>query len=142
MQRGTAILLTVTCWFAATLIFNIKSIGFGISGAALIFGYALCVIGVAALLLAIWGSDGWPPLMVYLGRISYGLYVFHLLALQLADHLVFSLLHVRKPLIAIPVKGAVALLLTIALAAASYRFLETPFLKLKERFAVVLSRPV
>ncbi len=34
----------------------------------------------------------------------------------------------------------VALTLTIALAAASYRWLETPFLKLKQRFTHVLSR--
>jgi peptidoglycan/LPS O-acetylase OafA/YrhL len=34
-----------------------------------------------------------------------------------------------------------AFILNIAIAAASYRFLETPFLRLKSRFAVVPSRP-
>jgi peptidoglycan/LPS O-acetylase OafA/YrhL len=39
-------------------------------------------------------------------------------------------------------QSVVALALTIALAAASYRWLESPFLRMKERFARVQSRPV
>jgi len=34
-----------------------------------------------------------------------------------------------------------ALLLTIAISAASYRLLELPFLRLKSRFALIPSRP-
>jgi peptidoglycan/LPS O-acetylase OafA/YrhL len=34
-----------------------------------------------------------------------------------------------------------ALVLTIAISAASYRLLETPFLRLKSRFALIPSRP-
>ena len=37
--------------------------------------------------------------------------------------------------------NAVALTLTIVFAAISYRWLETPFLTLKQRFSRVLSRP-
>jgi peptidoglycan/LPS O-acetylase OafA/YrhL len=39
-------------------------------------------------------------------------------------------------------QSIVGLALTIVLAAASYRWLESPFLRLKERFAHVQSRPV
>ena len=35
----------------------------------------------------------------------------------------------------------VAFALTVTMAAISYRWLETPFLKLKQRFTYVLSRP-
>jgi peptidoglycan/LPS O-acetylase OafA/YrhL len=38
-------------------------------------------------------------------------------------------------------RDAVALAITVALAAISYRWLETPFLTLKQRFTHVLSRP-
>ena len=40
------------------------------------------------------------------------------------------------------VRMTVALAFTMGLAALSYRFIETPFLKLKERFEIVPSRPV
>lgn len=70
--------------------------------------------------------------LVYLGRISYGLYVFHLLALALAAKLVVV------PFLGIPLnferRLALAFLVTVALAAVSYRVLEQPFLRLKKYF--------
>jgi len=70
---------------------------------------------------------------VYLGRISYGLYVFHLLALAV-------MMNVRTvPGLGIPISFELrvlfSLLLTVSLAATSYTWLEEPFLKLKERFS-------
>lgn len=78
--------------------------------------------------------------LVYLGRISYGLYVFHLFALAfMAQQLVI-------PLIELPLnyelRVACAFLLTVLLAAASYRWLESPFLRLKGRFSAVPSGAV
>jgi peptidoglycan/LPS O-acetylase OafA/YrhL len=37
--------------------------------------------------------------------------------------------------------SAIALVITLAIAASSYQWLEAPFLRLKERFTVVPSRP-
>lgn len=70
--------------------------------------------------------------LVYLGRISYGLYVFHGAAyalthwagLQWSSRLLF------------------AFLLTLGVAALSYRYLERPFLRLKQRYARVESAPI
>ena len=76
-------------------------------------------------------------LLVYLGRISYGLYVFHMLALMCSDYLIPHFTASVKRLV---LRELIALMLTVALAAASYRWLETPFLKLKQRFTHVLSR--
>lgn len=102
-------------------------------------------IGFGAVLLigagAVGGNEGWPVLVTYplsaaasvaiifgtlgsrvragahLGKISYGLYVFHAAVIRI----------VSSPVLALP--------LTIAVAALSYRYLESPFLRLKDRFA-------
>jgi peptidoglycan/LPS O-acetylase OafA/YrhL len=75
--------------------------------------------------------------VVRLGKISYGLYMLHLTGILI----MLSLLH--------PVWGwqllatkALGFVMTVILALASYRWIESPFLRLKDRFATVLSRPV
>jgi peptidoglycan/LPS O-acetylase OafA/YrhL len=76
-------------------------------------------------------------LLVYLGRISYGLYVFHLFALAVMSQ------QSALPLVSVPLnferRLACSFLLTVVLAAASYRWLERPFLRLKGRFTYVPS---
>jgi peptidoglycan/LPS O-acetylase OafA/YrhL len=74
--------------------------------------------------------------LTYLGRISYGLYVFHAMFV-----FVLGVPSVHGP-IARPAVALAALGASIVVAAASYHFLETPFLRLKERFTRVASRPV
>jgi len=74
--------------------------------------------------------------LVYLGRISYGLYVLHLTFVML-----FDVAGARDPADRVIRIGA-ALAATIAGAAVSYRLLERPFLKRKEQFTHVPSRPV
>ncbi|MGI4756862.1 MAG: acyltransferase family protein, partial [Janthinobacterium lividum] len=75
---------------------------------------------------------------IYLGRISYGLYVFHLFALQACEAML------RRSHLAGTARAmahlASAMVLTVGLAALSYSFLETPFLRLKARFTFVHSR--
>jgi peptidoglycan/LPS O-acetylase OafA/YrhL len=108
-------------------------------------GRRMLWIGLGAALLlgsgAVGDNEGWPVLVTYplaaaasvaiifgilgarlragayLGKISYGLYVFHAAVIRV----------VPPPILALP--------LTIAAAALSYRFLESPFLRLKDRFA-------
>ncbi len=75
--------------------------------------------------------------LVYLGKISYGLYVIH----ELAHVLAKQIFPAASPLRVVG-QSIISLAITIALAAASYRWLETPFLRLKEKFAHVQSRPV
>jgi len=98
-----------------------------------IIAYALSDAGVVLIFFSCLGANiQWSPL-VYLGRISYGLYVFHLLWLDVAKVL---LLHAfgTCPWWA---RAGIALPLTLACAAASYRWLETPFLRLKDKLSVV-----
>ena len=73
--------------------------------------------------------------LVYLGRISYGLYVFHL-----AFVYKLGVWSTNGP-IARPAAMIAALSATIAMAAISYGLLEHPFLRLKQRFTYVASEP-
>jgi peptidoglycan/LPS O-acetylase OafA/YrhL len=75
--------------------------------------------------------------IVRLGKVSYGLYLLHLTGLLLAK----STLHPTSGAALLATKG-VGFVLTILLAFASYRWIESPFLRIKDRFSRVLSRPV
>jgi peptidoglycan/LPS O-acetylase OafA/YrhL len=103
-------------------------------------GHFLTALASAAILLSVMGSqhaflrNKW---FLYLGKISYGLYVLH----EFAHYCAMRLLPASTPLQVIE-QSLLSLALTILLAAACYRWLESPFLQLKERFAHVQSRPV
>jgi peptidoglycan/LPS O-acetylase OafA/YrhL len=97
-----------------------------LAAGAMLYG---CLYSRSKLLTGAW--------LVRLGKVSYGLYLLHLTGLLIAK----SVLH--------PVSGsallaakAVGFVLTLLLAFASYRWVESPFLRMKDRFARVLSRPV
>ncbi len=98
--------------------------------------FPLVTVGCTLIFLSIRGAN-WRLLtlrpLVYLGKISYGLYVFHQLAIQFSPRLAIPGLPFGR--------SVSALLLTVALATLSYRFLELPFLRLKDRFAHIRSRP-
>jgi peptidoglycan/LPS O-acetylase OafA/YrhL len=106
-------------------------------------GYTAGVVASLALVVAALGVrvrvDA--PLVragLFLGRISYGLYVVHMLALRLGARWVGVGAHPRGG--ALLAQGAVALALTVGLAVLSYHAIERPFLRLKDRFARVPSR--
>lgn len=95
-----------------------------LAGIGSLWTYPLIAASAVAILRGTLGLAFDVPIVGYLGKISFGLYVFHAAALRLAGSVVGGMI------------------LTIACAALSYRFLETPFLRRKERFARVASRPV
>lgn len=103
---------------------------------------ALLLIGAALRCRPLGQVFGCRPL-AWLGRISYGLYVYQIVARQLyqyafAPYLPIGLLHG-------PVRWTAEFLLvlgvTVVLAAVSYYGFERRFLRLKERFAITPSRP-
>lgn len=75
----------------------------------------------------------WKP-MAYIGVVSYGMYMLNTLVLDCLK-LMFNRLGPHHPLFQFPI----ALVGTIFVAGLSYRFLETPFLRLKERFSQLRS---
>ena len=72
----------------------------------------------------------WRP-MVVIGRMSYGLYLWHAPVGWLTDPRHYEWV----PILSRPVQFVVRVVLTFAIAGASYRFLEQPLLRLKHRFS-------
>jgi peptidoglycan/LPS O-acetylase OafA/YrhL len=114
-------------------------------GPTSVITYSVTALASVALLVAVLQTNAdrllrFRPFswLVYLGRISYGLYVFHLLALTLIAKLV------SIPGVGIrfnfELRFVFSLLLTVLLAAASYQWLELPFLRLKKRFSYGVPR--
>jgi peptidoglycan/LPS O-acetylase OafA/YrhL len=147
-------LLALVSWLVAVSVFQINDSMAASSPLAMAVGYVCVAIGCTLFLGSILGlPKNWlPKPLIHLGKISYGLYVFHMLSLDLAWKLLWpSDLH-RSPLHAqswpflLAARAALILLtglgMTTALALLSYRFLERPFLTLKERFTFIPSRSV
>lgn len=75
----------------------------------------------------------WQPLP-WLGRISYGIYVFHILLQPVFDTLARVLTHSASGALYQTMRLACALPLTVAVAAISFRVIERPFLRWGRRF--------
>ncbi len=82
--------------------------------------------------------------LVFLGRISYGLYVWHWVATRVVEETPAAWLsarfHSTNPYVAWFVTVLPALALTVLLSVFSYLALERPFLRLKGRFTIVPNR--
>jgi peptidoglycan/LPS O-acetylase OafA/YrhL len=146
LTRLWFLLAGISAWSAASWLCNGKYVG-AIPAFALVAAYILIGAGCVCLLLGLLGISCAviPRWAVYLGQISYGLYVFHWFELRLVsialDKLGRHLAILRHAKVHDTVEVSLALLVTIGVAALSYRFYEYRFLKLKERFAFVKSRP-
>jgi peptidoglycan/LPS O-acetylase OafA/YrhL len=114
----------------------------------LMFTYPLVGIGTALIIYSLTQGgmgfvsslfrNGW---LAYLGKISYGLYVYHKLGIFLANRITNQFLSPER-LLMHPVAGLLlSFVITVLISALSYQLLEKPFLKLKERFAVIHTRP-
>lgn len=115
--------------------------GIGINGPHQVVVYALVALGAAVLTLRVL-DDPWLRVLGakpvrYAGKISYGLYVFHLGGIEAG---------LRAGAWLMPTSwftgAALSFVVTCALAAASYAWFETPFLRLKRRFETVKTRPI
>jgi len=138
LARAALMIAGITGLALGSMFFGIKNDP--LTTARIVFGYPSVAIGGALLLLSVLRNrtSGSNRVLVYLGRISYGLYVFHVLGLLISDHAVPNQ---TASLFRYALRVAVALMATILMSAISFRWLETPFLSLKQRFSHVLSRP-
>jgi peptidoglycan/LPS O-acetylase OafA/YrhL len=117
----------------------------------IMIGYVLAALGSVLLLVAVLGID--PKLLprwaIYLGRISYGLYIYHAFALYITHFLPVSALLLRtvpnffmRAFLNSGLSLGLPLGLNFLMATLSYRYLETPFLKMKKRHSVIESQPI
>jgi peptidoglycan/LPS O-acetylase OafA/YrhL len=146
--RLSGIALALSCWLIAVLTFGVKSWDAHPTPTGALAGWLLVLAGCIILFLSLFGvSEKFiPRWLAYLGRISYGLYVYHSLIL----HLVFTqgskvltsltgLLHLPSSLR--PALGTtIVLVATILVAHFSYQFFERPFIRLKKHFTFVPAR--
>jgi peptidoglycan/LPS O-acetylase OafA/YrhL len=115
----------------------------------LMLTYPLVGIGTSLILFAtIKGGLGPISILLrtkglgYLGKISYGLYVYHLIALKLSSGIIDIFVSPDRLLVYPIAVVASTLIMTILISALSYQFLEKPFLRMKDRFTFIHSRPV
>ena len=143
----------IALWLLAASFAQIKRPGADIASSQFCFGYLLVAAGCIVLFLAVFGmsSRRLPDWAVYLGKISFGLYVFHEVAFFVVDEAqkhaaafvpslrIWSL---QCPGCILAANKIIALCVTILFAMLSYRFWESPFLHLKRRFTWIQSRDI
>jgi len=132
LARGGLLAAGITAWLLAGHYFSMTR-------TFMLLGYPTMAMGAGLIFLSALESGVAPYWLRYLGKISYGLYVFHILALYIVENAIGGY---AKNLHKFLVFWWGGLTLTIVMAALSYRFIESPFLRLKERYALVKSRPV
>ena len=120
-------------------IFGFRQGGEVLRGSNVVFGFTTLAVGFAGLLLYLLQSGAslpvrifsWKP-VCFVGRISYGIYLLHDGVIALLRGLPFHVFTNGSTApwwLAIPLRMA----LSIGAAALSYRFFESPILRLKER---------
>ena len=132
------------CWFLTSFWLDYPSYSASSNPGSwhLIGAFALASLGSILTLLAFLGLNPKliPRWVVYLGRISFGLYVFHIAALRLVFGIIPRTTFYHVPMFLL--RTFVALGLTVLVAALCYPFFETPFLKIKKRHAIIESQPI
>ena len=115
----------------------------------LMLTYPLIGLGTSLILFAVMQGNLWVlsaffknKFLGYLGKISYGLYVYHVASIWLAKKITETLVSPDRLLVYPLSVLLIALTITILVSMLSYQYLEKPFLRLKERFTYIKSRPI
>ncbi len=132
VKRNARLLKLIAVLFFFLSLYTKFSEALGVS----IYIVLLCVSTMSMILLSIYGEASEPETKVqktsrYLGRISYGLYAYHMFALLGVKHLFASMGVGSDTLMALLVQAIVILGVTILIAHLSYRYIEKAFLRLK-----------
>jgi peptidoglycan/LPS O-acetylase OafA/YrhL len=140
LQRGAFALIGLGMWFRAGILFPLQTL-VSSRPTSLVVAYSLMLLGTFFLFIAVLEIQLWIPRpLIYLGKISYGLYLFHDFFLWLlfntADRWPRMAYFQHHKIVAIPL----AFGLTVAISALSYHFFESPILRFKRRFETIRTR--
>jgi peptidoglycan/LPS O-acetylase OafA/YrhL len=114
-----------------------------VSWGTTLLGWPMVATSCSAILFGFIGLQVASPWFQYLGKISYGLYAYHMFSVLAVDQMLAMQHRVREHTLPhLVLRWFLSFGLTIAVSAVSYSLLEKPFLKLKEKFTRVRSRPV
>jgi peptidoglycan/LPS O-acetylase OafA/YrhL len=146
--RVLGVMAGIGCWLTAMLRFRVQSWDPQPTPAGSVLGWGLVLAGAVLLFLCALGLPERyvPKWVAYLGRISYGLYLFHSLVFFLVfekgraglDGMARSL-HLGRTL-RDALGTALVLAVSVGIAHLSYRYFEAYFLRLKTRFSFVRAR--
>jgi peptidoglycan/LPS O-acetylase OafA/YrhL len=145
--RLLGILAGILCLFVASVYLGVQADTPSSTVRQAPLGWCLVLIGTVLFFLSLLGTPAryLPRPIVYLGRISYGLYLFHELIYTLVFHTWKLQLHRYSKFLHLAnwtggLGTITAFCATVLLAHLSYQFYERPFLHLKRRFTFVPSR--
>jgi peptidoglycan/LPS O-acetylase OafA/YrhL len=142
LQRAALISSCLLVWFVTAAYGHLNAPRSVAPVLGTIIGRPLVALGAAGILIGFIGISNHfkalaNPVLTYLGKISYGLYVYHMAGL-----LVSRPWFRTNTALGYIAYASVGLLITVIVSIISYHWLESPFLRLKDRYAIVLSRPI
>ena len=138
----------LACWLTASMVCEVHADAPHLSTIPqAICGWLLILGGVILFFLSLYGTpDKYiPARLAYLGRISYGMYVFHITTFWIVYEIFKTQLAYFSKLINLAewqneVGFVIAFISTLTIALLSYKYFEKPFLRLKKRFTFIPSR--
>jgi len=74
------------------------------------------------------------PLLVHIGKLTYGMYIFHVASILLSIMFCRLMFHIESRISYVGACWLMGLSVTYVMARLSWRYLESPFLRLKEKF--------
>lgn len=145
--RAGLFLGAVALWMVALLVFDVHSWASHASVTGTVAGWACMLTGTVLLFVSLLGMPprAVPRWVAYLGRITFGLYVFHSLMLFLVFQTFGPNLHASLATVGLDswatlIGSCVALGMALVAAHLSFQYFESPFLHWKQKFAHIRSR--
>lgn len=145
--RAALFAAAVGMWLVAFSVFGVTSYNAQSSVGHQLTGWLLVLAGTIVMLVSVLGTPKRyvPDALVYLGRISYGMYLIHIIFFWIVFAKARPWMTQITTDAGVPgwrdnIGMALAFAATVIVASLLYRYFETPFLRLKRRFTAVPSR--